>query len=306
MAIAFGKVKSSAFVAAFLAFSQGGVFAQSIAPAIFTDPPPDKAHPAMMTVVHIPSHGLLINGVVYQASGAGPHPTIVICHGLPGNEKNLDLAQAARRAGWNAVTFNYRGSWGSPGNFRFAQNLEDGAAVLEFLRTPAQAAALGIDTRRIVLAGHSMGGWVTALTASKDSGLAGAILISAADMGRTGRTREKLVASMADDMESLAGVTPQSMADEIIANSKAFSIGTAAAGLAKIPLLVITSDDGLAPEADVLVKAVEAAGGKNVKTAHFAADHSYSDHRIALENAVLQWLAGLKQDPAFPLRRVSH
>ncbi|MDO8912512.1 MAG: hypothetical protein Q8N10_08825 [Phenylobacterium sp.] len=32
-----------------------------------------------------------------------------------GNEKNLDLAQAVRRAGWNAVTFNYRGSWGSPG-----------------------------------------------------------------------------------------------------------------------------------------------------------------------------------------------
>jgi len=68
-----------------------------------TDPTPDKAHPAKMTVVHIPTHGLLINGVVYQASGAGLHPTIAICHGLPGNEKNLDLAQGgtalAHRAG---------------------------------------------------------------------------------------------------------------------------------------------------------------------------------------------------------------
>ena len=63
-----------------------------------------------MVVLHIPSHGVLINGVVYTPAGAGPHPTIVICHGLPGNEKNLDLAQAVRRAGWNAVTFNYRGS----------------------------------------------------------------------------------------------------------------------------------------------------------------------------------------------------
>jgi hypothetical protein len=99
-----------------------------------------------MTVVHIPTHGLPINGVVYRASGAGLHATIVICHGLPGNEKNLDLAQAARRASWNAVTFNYRGSWGSPGNFRFAQNPEDAAAVLEYLRTPSNAAALGIDS----------------------------------------------------------------------------------------------------------------------------------------------------------------
>ena len=294
MTLALGRVNSSAALAALLVFVQGDALAQSVPAAIFTDPTPDKAHPAKMTVVHIPTHGLLINGVVYQASGAGLHPTIVICHGLPGNEKNLDLAQAARRAGWNAATFNYRGSWGSPGNFHFAQNPEDAASVLEYLRAPSNAAALGIDTRRIVLAGHSMGGWVTAMTASKDSGLFGAILISAADMGRTRGTREQLVASMADDMESLAGVTPQTMADEITANAKAFSIGNAAPGLAKLPLLVITSDDGLAPAVTALVKAIEAQGGKNVKTAHFATDHSYSDHRIALEREVLQWLAGLK------------
>ena len=136
---------------------QGAALAQSVSPAIFTDPPPEGA-PGKDDVVHIPTHGLLINGIVYQSSGVGSHPTIVICHGLPGNEKNLDLAQAARRAGWNAVTFNYRGSWGSPGSFRFAQNPQDAAAVLQYLRTPSNAAALGVDTSRIVLAGHSMGG----------------------------------------------------------------------------------------------------------------------------------------------------
>src|SRR5579862_1167515 len=98
--------------------------AQSVPAAIFTDPPADAAHPAKLAVLHIPTHGVLINGIVYQPSGAGPHPTLVICHGFPGNEKNLDLAQAVRRAGWNAVTFNYRGSWGSPGAFRLAQNLD--------------------------------------------------------------------------------------------------------------------------------------------------------------------------------------
>ncbi len=293
-----GKLSSGTTLAVcFLRLSflfQGAALAQSVPPAIFTDAPPDKAHPAKMTVVHIPDHGLLINGVVYQASGAGPHPTLVICHGLPGNEKNLDLAQAVRRAGWNAVTFNYRGSWGSPGSFRFAQNPEDAAAVLEYLRTPSNAATLGIDTRRIVLAGHSMGGWVTAMTASKDSGLAGAILISAADMGRLRGTRERQVAAMADDMESLAGVTPEMMADEITANAKAFSIGNAAPGLAKLPLLVITSDDGLATQAAGLVKEIATSGGKNIRTVHIATDHSYSDHRIALESEVLQWLAGLR------------
>src|ERR1700676_4797017 len=172
------KVAFSAVLVAFLVFSQGAALAQSVPASIYTDPPADAAHPAKMTVVHIPTHGLLINGVVYQASGAGVHPTIVICHGLPGNEKNLDLAQALRRAGWNAVTFNYRGSWGSPGNFRFAQILEDANAVLAFLRDPASATMLGVDTGRMVLAGHSMGGWVVAHTAAQDHGIIGAILIS--------------------------------------------------------------------------------------------------------------------------------
>jgi pimeloyl-ACP methyl ester carboxylesterase len=85
------------------------------------DPPRDPAHPARVEVLHIPAAGLEINGLAYIASGAGTHPTLVICHGWPGNEKNLDLAQAVRRAGWNAVTFNYRGSWGSPGEFHFSQ-----------------------------------------------------------------------------------------------------------------------------------------------------------------------------------------
>jgi hypothetical protein len=43
-----------------------GVLAQSVPPAIFTDPPADSAHPAAMTVLHIPSHGALINGLVYS------------------------------------------------------------------------------------------------------------------------------------------------------------------------------------------------------------------------------------------------
>ena len=268
---------------------------QSVPAAIYTDPPADAAHPAKMTVLHIPSHGLSINGVLYSPPGAGAHPTLVICHGLPGNEKNLDLAQAVRRAGWNAVTFNYRGSWGSPGAFRFAQNLQDAEAVLAYLREPKNAAALGIDTKRIAIAGHSMGGWVTALTAARDHGLIGAILISAADMGRLGdMPHDKAVALMADNMEALAGVTAESMADEIRRHAAEFKFQNAAAGLAKTPLLVLTADDGLAPDADALVQAIKVGHGDQVTTIHVATDHGWSDHRIALESTIITWLGGLQ------------
>ncbi|HEY2780554.1 MAG TPA: alpha/beta fold hydrolase [Steroidobacteraceae bacterium] len=270
-----------------------GALARSAPPAISTDPPPDKAHPAAMTVLHIPTHGVLINGLVYSPGGEGPHPTLVICHGLPGNEKNLDLAQAVRRAGWNAVTFNYRGSWGSPGAFRFAQNPEDADAVLAYLRDPANASKLGIDPKRIVIAGHSMGGWVVAHTASHDHALMGAILISMADMGQLGaRPRTQAVAAMADDMETLADETAERMVDEATSHAKEFVVAGTAEGLAKIPLLAITANDHLAPQTDALVAAIKAKGGK-VSTVHMDTDHSYSDHRIALESSVITWLSGL-------------
>jgi pimeloyl-ACP methyl ester carboxylesterase len=277
-----------------LAGAPFGALAQSVPAAIYTDPPADHAHPAAMTVLHIPSHGVLINGLVYSPSGAGPHPTLVICHGLPGNEKNLDLAQAVRRAGWNAVTFNYRGSWGSPGVFRFGQVTDDAAAVLAYLRDSKNAAALGVDTKRLAIAGHSMGGWVTARTAARDHGLIGAVMISAGDLGRLEEWgRDKEVAFMADDMESLVGVTPESMADEIHSHAQEFLLKNAAAGLVKTPLLALTSDDGLANHTDALIDAIKAAGGQLATTQHVATDHGWSDHRIALESTIITWLAGL-------------
>jgi pimeloyl-ACP methyl ester carboxylesterase len=260
--------------------------------AIGVDPPRDSAHPARMEVLHIPSGGVNINGVEYVASGAGTHPTFILFHGLPGNEKNLDLAQAIRRAGWNAITVNYRGSWGSPGVFRFAGNLEDAEAVLAFAHDTANARRLGIDPHRLVIGGHSMGGWITVLTAARHPELLGAILISAADMARSrSMPRDELVRDMAGDMESLAGTTAESMADELFRAPPAWRFESAAAGLAHMPVLVLTSDDGLAPHADSLVTRLRALGNTRITTLHQATDHGWSDKRIALESAVITWLA---------------
>jgi pimeloyl-ACP methyl ester carboxylesterase len=247
-----------------------------------------------MEVLHIPSGGVEINAVAYLASGPGPHPTLVLCHGWPGNEKNLDLAQAVRRAGWNVVTFNYRGSWGSPGSFRFAQNPEDARAVLAYLRQTANATKLGVDPAHLAIMGHSMGGWVTAMVAGKDQGLIGAGLISAANMGvMRGLDRDGIVKLAAENSETLAGTSPEMMADELIANRTTFDFDRMVPGLARMPLLVLSSDDGLAPQTDSLIAAVRAHGSKQVTAYHAATDHSWSDRRIALQARVIRWLGTL-------------
>ena len=259
--------------------------------AVYTDPVHDVAHPARMAVIHIPSGGVEINGVVYVAAGTGPHPVVVLCHGLPGNEKNLDLAQAIRRAGWTVITFNYRGSWGSPGPYSFANDLADVDAVLAYARDPTHSQTLGLDPGRIVLGGHSLGGWATALTAAHDKGLAGAFMISPGNIGRFAKLpRAGAIEALRNNgMESLA-TTPEAMADELIAKGEAYDFVTAAPRLTGTRLLVLTSDDGGAPTADALVAGIRAAGGKSVTTAHAPTDHSWSDARLRLASEVIGWL----------------
>ena len=261
--------------------------------AVYTDPPVDLAHPARMDVLHIPSGGVELNAIAYVAGGAGPHPAVVLFHGLPGNEKNLDLAQAMRRAGWTVIAPNYRGSWGSPGKFSFKGNLDDAKAVLAYVRAPANAAKLGIDPKKIVVMGHSMGGWVTAVTGGRDADLAGAVLISAADMSTSAnRPADQRLKLAEENRESLAASARQ-MADEIATLGPEVGFAAAAPGLARHPLLVVTSDDGLQPAADKLVIDVKQRGGR-VAVVHIATDHGYSTARIRLEGEVLQWLEALK------------
>lgn len=266
----------------------------AIPKAVTADPPMDAKFPARMEVLHIPSGGVAINGVAYVASGQSSHPTFVLFHGLPGNEKNLDLAQAVRRAGWTVVTVNYRGSWGSPGKFSFGQNLEDARNTLAYLRDPANATKLAIDPKRIVIAGHSMGGWVTLETAAADPALLGAVTISEGDIGDLGkRPRAAIVAGMKDNMETLAGVTPDSMADELIAHADEWSVAKLVPALKDRRLLILYSNDFVKAQSEQLIGQLKAAGASKLATGHEPTDHSWSDKRIALEARVIDWLQAL-------------
>ena len=267
--------------------------------AITSDPPPDKVHPATMETMQIPSHGSLLNALVYEAAGAGPHGTVVLLHGFPGNERNLDLAQAIRRDGWNVLFFNYRGSWGTPGTFSFTHSIEDTQAALAYLRDPATAAKLRVDPARIVLMGHSMGGMIALYTAAHDAKLLGVGVFSAADMaghamlppGAPAGAKKQLLTGLAqalagEGMAPLAGCTPEGLAAELMAHPE-WAFANDAAGLMNMPVLIVTSDDGGAEPAEKLAAAIQSSGNGELKIVHIASDHGFSDKRIELERVVL-------------------
>jgi len=266
------------------------------------DPAADKAYPAAMLSFQLPSHGALLNAFVYIAAGASPHPTVILLHGFPGNERNLDLAQSIRRAGWDVLYFDYRGSWGSPGDFSFTHCIEDTQSAIAYLREPANAVKLRSDTHTIVLIGHSMGGFMALQVGALDPAVKAVIAISAADLGTSrvqnvpAAKREFAVKGLAaglarEGMAPLAGTTPENLANEVLANAANWTFVNLAPKLATRPLLVITSDDGLALPSNALVDAVGKLPGQNVERVHIPTDHSYSDHRIALQQAVIDYLA---------------
>lgn len=277
----------------------GTAFAQTA--AITSDPAPDKAAPAAMQSFQLPSHGALLNAFVYIAAGEGPHPVVLLLHGFPGNERNLDLAQALRRAGYDVLYFNYRGSWGSPGSFSFGNGIEDTLAAAAYMRDPVNAAKFRADPKKIVVVGHSMGGFMALNAAAQDPAIAGVVTISAADLGMSklknvpAQYRDTAVKAAssnlaAQGMAPLAGCTPESLALEASNNAAKWNFVDLASKLATRPVLVITSDDGLAAGSDQLVAALKKIGDTQVKAVHIADDHSYSAHRIALEQDVLEGL----------------
>ncbi len=274
---------------------------KTIPPSVVSDPAPDPLHPPRSAQVLVPSHGLGMNALFYLAAGTGPHPTMVLLHGFPGNEQNLDLAQAVRRAGWNVLTFHYRGSWGSPGSFSIAHVLEDADAAVSFVRRSDVVEKFGIDTHRLVLAGHSMGGFASAAHARADQHLLGFILIDAWNVGAEGEefakargsARTALIAQNFDDLgNSLHGATAQSVAQEAITHRSEWNYQPWAKDLTRNSLLVIGASKGLGEENHKLADAVAQAGG-NVTAVTLPSDHSFQDHRIALAAEVVNWLQKL-------------
>jgi hypothetical protein len=137
-----------------------------------------------------------------------------------------------------------------------------------------------------------MGGWVAAQTAAADRGVIGTVLMSAWDP-TVPTTHQALVADMADDMESLVGVTPESMAAQVESLPKSLGLRQTAEGLKDRPVFVLTADDGLRPANEALIEAIRAQGGSQVGSEHMATDHSWSDRRIELESKVILWLQAL-------------
>lgn len=263
----------------------------------------DATHPARLVETRIGDVGQRMNALVYEAQGAGPHPTVLLLHGFPGNEKNLDLAQAIRRAGWNVVFFHYRGAWGSEGQFTFGHVLEDVGRVLDAIVEPTFATAHRIDPTRLTLIGHSMGGFAALTVGAEREDVDCVASIAGANFGATAKglvESPALAFRMAMFLEAGSGPLNApaggQLVAELVVEQDRFDVTQRAGALASKPVLLIAGGrDAVAP-ADAhhtpLVRALEAAGAGSLESAILPhADHAFSSARIELARRVVSWLA---------------
>jgi len=262
------------------------------------DPPiRDTVNPASREELSFASHGSRLNGLMYTAQGAGPHPTVILLHGYPGVERNLDLAQAIRRAGINVLYFNYRGSWGSQGTFSFANAQEDVLSAIGYLRTPDVARRLRIDPTRIALVGHSMGGWLAFLGAAADPSIQCVGGIEASDMTYVrgeltpSRRTDSTFIVYANTLTAPGGplrASSDSLLASLRANAETWTLPHHAAELSGRTILLLDNNRNAGHAR--LVASLRQAGAKHLTEEVWTTDHTFSDRRIGLAHRVLGWL----------------
>jgi pimeloyl-ACP methyl ester carboxylesterase len=264
----------------------------------------DHRFPPTFQAIKLPTHGTVVNAVLYGAQGAELKPAIVFLHGFPGNERNLDLVQSLRHAGFHVLFFNYRGSWASGGAFSFASARADIGAATAYLRQPETSQRFRIDTNRIYLLGHSMGGWLALAGAADDPTIRCTIALAPWNLGRVGALlsdpkadSRRFVTSFTLNTDSISGPlrgsSPDALVREAMAAKDAWDFTAFASRLADRATLVVTSTkDEMSPEYQRagLDSTMKRLGVRRYRSLALDDDHAFSAHRLGVARFVIDWI----------------
>ena len=229
---------------------------------------------------------------LYLPGGTYPRPVVMICHGIPGNERLFDFAIALREAGFCTLSFHYSGSWGSDGDYAVSHCFEDCLSVLDYIRENPDGF---FDLRNVFLLGHSMGGLMAARTAAHDPLVKAACIMVPMDFRLAGEEalapREKRYQTIIETAANwLRGLSWESFRADAEANLDRMDLISYAPMLAEKPVLTVAAaQDMLLPREDHVERlnaAIEACGKGKLQKRCFDSDHAFNVDRPAVREAV--------------------
>lgn len=238
--------------------------------------------------VHIEHGEYKLKGRVYRPSGEDQKPSAIICHGYPGDTKNMDLAEELAFNGYNVLVFYYMGAWGSEGTYRFKNLTPSAKSALDwFIAQPY------VDPSRVALISHSMGAVPLTNLMSADPRVKTGVLMSpASDISLW--LAEGVVDNIFERFTSMSmgkldmGDLDEYKADMIAAGTNLNPMDKVESIKAPLMVIVGSKDDVTTP--DLCKKLYERATSEKEWVLTDGADHSYTEHRLPLQKSVLGWL----------------
>jgi pimeloyl-ACP methyl ester carboxylesterase len=246
-----------------------------------------------------------MKGRVFLSGQKAPAPTLLLLHGWPGSADDvLGLGALLSREGMTAVTFNPRGMHGSEGTASFAHALEDIGAALEWLRAPEVSKKFGVDTSRIVLAGHSWGGGLGLAYAARDKSVRRIVSIAPNDHGefvreyRRNAARAAAIDKMVAETTGPAGPVrfdPKANGiAELSSHMDVYGLRENASRLADRDILIVGGweDEAATVEQYLLpfYRALKRAGAAHVTFLVYHDGHNFVGVRERLASDIREWV----------------
>jgi len=249
------------------------------------------------------SNGANIHAIFYRAPGVEPLPTVILCHGFPGNDGDVfGLGERLIKEGFNALAFNYRGSWGSEGLFKDTNSLEDVVSAIRYVKSSLAVKKFNVDSSRIALIGYSYGGGMALLGSLSDASVKKVVDLAGGNLGEAGRMMKqsdefrRAIEKSIEEGASKAGLRAnlKEIIAELLADLDKYDLVKHANGLSSKDILIIGGwrDQEADIEHHILpfIRALQRHGAKQVQIEIFDSDHSFTNVRNQLADRIVSWL----------------
>jgi len=226
-------------------------------------------------------------------------PVVVMLHGYPGLEQNMDMPPVLRRGGIATLYFSYRGVWGGHGYYSFSHLIEDTFTVVNWVREHADQ--YRVDPERIYLMGHSMGGFTALNAIAQGVNVRGAVIMAPCDMAMRYEDQPERFDGMMKTAEQgyFRLEHANSLREDIGKNYKNWRFDAIADKIPQdMPLHFIggTRDAAVPPEKHTKpIYNLLRARGMDVSYQELDAGHIFTPCRIALTNMVFDLVAKMEE-----------
>lgn len=273
---------------------------------VFAVPISYASIPIDITIDH---DGVILKGKFYLAEGTGNFTTVILLQGFPGNEIDvLGIGNKLSEFGFNALTFNYSGTYKSQGKYNFENTQKDIKAVFEFIHQSENIHQYKIDTTHIYLGGYSYGGGMAFTYAANHPEIKEIFSIGGNDHGvfmeeyNRNPEMKKMIDKMFNDLKTqpekvrfAPGGTPEEIAEmNIIESNPTYHLLNSASLLAQKDILLIGGwDDHNVSFEHIILPLYRSLKNEKVKSVRIAAvqdNHAFQNSEVEIAQTIIKWI----------------